>query len=228
MKLLLVEDEKSLSNALKKILEANHYSVDVAYDGQEAMDYISLETYDGIIMDIMMPNMNGFEVLSAMRKAQNETPVLLLSAKSQVDDKVKGLDLGANDYLTKPFSKEELLARIRAMTRVQTTANDVLLKAGNITLNQTTFELSNGSKSFRLANKEYQVMELLMAHPKQAFSTEYIFERIWGYDSDTEVQTVWVYIAYLRKKLVALHATIQIVAHRNTGYTIESVDEVND
>lgn len=221
MKLLLVEDERSLSKALVQILENHHYVVDAAYDGQEAMDYISMETYDGIIMDIMMPELNGYEVLQTMRQENNATPVLLLSAKSQVEDKVKGLDLGANDYLTKPFSKEELLARIRAMTRTQTVANDSELKMGNITLNQKTFELSNGTKSYKLANKEYQLLELLMLHPNQTFSTEHIFERIWGYDSDTDLQSVWVYIAYLRKKLNALDADVAIVAYRNRGYTIE-------
>lgn len=169
-----------------------------------------------------MPKLDGLEVLRCLRKSGNPIPVLLLTAKSEVEDKVTGLDTGANDYLTKPFSTAELMAQIRAMTRSQTGCQvSSLLILGNITLNQATFELSSPHGSYRLANKEYQMMELLLRNPRQLIPTERFLERIWGYDSDVELNVVWVYISYLRKKLAALHADIQIKATRNAGYSLE-------
>lgn len=221
MRLLLAEDEKSLSRALLTILERNNYSADAVYDGEEALAYLKTGNYDGVILDIMMPKMDGLTVLKKLREAGDLTPVLMLTAKSEVDDKVIGLDYGANDYLTKPFSHRELLARIRAMTRIQTSLPDSILRSGNITLNRATFELSSPSGSFRLANKEFQVMELLMCNPRHLISTERLMEKIWGYDSEADIHVVWVYISYLRKKLNALHADIRIKATRNTGYTLE-------
>lgn len=220
MKLLFAEDERSLSRAIVHILEKSHYSVDAVYDGQAALDYLENGDYDGVILDIMMPKMDGITVLKTLRSRGNTTPVLMLTAKAEVDDKVLGLDLGANDYLTKPFDTKELLARIRAMTR-SSGAVDASLKMGNITLNRTNFELSSPSGSFRLANKEYQMMELLMANPKQLISPERFLEKIWGLDSDVELSVVWVYISYLRKKLTALNANIAIRAVRNAGYLLE-------
>lgn len=222
MRLLLAEDEHELSDALCAILKHNHYSVDPVYDGQEALDYIRHGQYDGAILDIMMPKMDGLEVLRRLREQGNPVPVLLLTAKSEVEDKVTGLDTGANDYLTKPFSTAELMARIRAMTRSQTGGQVTSrLTFGNITLDQTTFELSSSAGSFRLANREYQMMELLLRNPRQLIPTERFLERIWGYDSDVELNVVWVYISYLRKKLSALQANIQIKATRNVGYSLE-------
>lgn len=179
------------------------------------------EEYDGIILDIMMPEIDGIEVLRRFRALGKQTPVLLLTAKSEIDDKVEGLDSGANDYLTKPFDTKELLARIRAMTRIQTAAVDASLSFGNVSLNQKTFVLSNAQAQFTLANKEYQVMELLMSNPGHVIATQRIFEKIWGYDSDTEINVVWVYISYLRKKLNQMQADILIKAHRNVGYSLE-------
>ena len=153
-------------------------------------------------------------------------PVLILTAKSEVDDKVLGLDCGANDYLTKPFSIKELLARIRAMTRIKTEAVDSLLKFGNVTLNRVTFELSTAYGSYRLANKEFQIMEMFMSNPKNLISTERILEKIWGYDTETEVSVVWVYISYIRKKLASINSNIYIKATRNLGYSLE--EKVND
>ena len=165
MRLLLAEDEKALSKALTAILERNHYSVDAVYDGEEALAYLQSDTYDAVILDIMMPKKDGIEVLKELRKAQNNIPVLLLTAKAEIDDKVLGLDAGANDYLTKPFHTRELLARIRAMTRVNTSQMNSLIQMGNITLNQATLELSSNYGSVHLANKEFQMMEMLMSNP---------------------------------------------------------------
>ena len=218
MRILLAEDERSLSRALVALLEKNNYSADAVYDGEEALAYLEAGNYDGLILDIMMPKLDGLEVLRRLRERGNPIPVLLLTAKAEVEDKVTGLDTGANDYLTKPFSTAELMARIRAMTRSQTGSR---LRFGNITLDQATFELSSPSGSFRLANKEYQMMELLLRNPRQLISSERFLERIWGYDSEVELNVVWVYISYLRKKLAALQADIQIKATRNAGYSLE-------
>ena len=223
MRILLAEDERSLSRAVIALLEKNNYSADAVYDGAEALEYLAAENYDGVILDIMMPKMDGLTVLRKLRAQGSHIPVLLLTAKSEVEDKVLGLDTGANDYLTKPFATAELLARIRAMTRSQTAQADSRLSFGNVTLNQATFELSAPGGSFRLANKEYQMIELLMRNPGQIIPTERFLEKIWGYDSDVEVNVVWVYISYLRKKLTALHSDIQIKATRNTGYSLEAL-----
>ena len=222
MKLLLAEDERSLSRALVKILEKNHCTVDPVYDGENALAYLESGGYDAAILDIMMPKMDGITVLKRYREQGGSTPVLMLTAKSEVDDKVLGLDSGANDYLTKPFDTRELLARLRAMTRTQPAAGS-RLSFGNITLDRATFALSSPTGSFRLANKEFQMLEILLSSPRQLISTERLMERIWGYDADVEVNVVWVYISYLRKKLAALHADIQIRAARNAGYSLEEL-----
>ena len=224
MRLLVAEDERSLSKALTVILEKNKYSVDAAYDGEEALDYLSVGQYDGLILDIMMPKMDGITVLKKLRAKGNNIPVLMLTAKSEIDDRVTGLDCGANDYLTKPFDTKELLARIRAMTRGRSGAQSSVMTMGNISLDRTTYELSSPSGSFRLANKEFQVMELLMSNPKQLIPTELMMEKIWGFDSDSEISVVWAYISYLRKKLTALNADIKIKASRNAGYSLEMVE----
>ena len=220
MKLLFAEDERSLSRAITHILEKNCYSVDAVYDGQTALDYLENGDYDGVILDIMMPKADGISVLRTIRAKGNSVPVLMLTAKSEIDDRVLGLDTGANDYLTKPFDTKELLARIRAMTRGNR-AVDATLNYGNITLNRTNFELSSPTGSFRLANKEYQMMELLMANARQLISSDQFLEKIWGLDANVESSVVWVYISYLRKKLTALNANVVIKAVRNAGYLLE-------
>ena len=220
MKLLFAEDERSLSRAITHILEKNCYSVDAVYDGQAALEYLENGDYDGIILDIMMPKVDGITVLRQLRSKGNHVPVLMLTAKAEIDDKVLGMDTGANDYLTKPFDTKELLARIRAMTRGNR-AVDATLNYGNITLNRTNFELSSPTGSFRLANKEYQMMELLMANAGQLISSDQFLEKIWGLDSNVESSVVWVYISYLRKKLTALNAKVSIRAVRNAGYVLE-------
>ena len=221
MRILLAEDERSLSRAIIALLEKHNYSADAVYDGQEALDYLEAKNYDAVILDIMMPKLDGLSVLRMLRERGSQIPVLLLTAKSEVEDKVTGLDSGANDYLTKPFATAELLARIRAMTRTQSAQTVSRMSFGNITLDQTTYELSSPSGSFRLANKEYQMMELLLRNPRQLIPSERFLEKIWGYDSDVELNVVWVYISYLRKKLTALQTDIQIKATRNAGYSLE-------
>ncbi|MGI6205323.1 MAG: response regulator transcription factor [Anaerovoracaceae bacterium] len=223
MRLLLAEDEAALSKALKAILERNNYSVDAVFDGQEALEYLETDNYDGVILDIMMPKVDGITVLKTIRSKGNLVPVLLLTAKSEIDDKVLGLDAGANDYLTKPFNSRELLARIRAMTRTKPAQADSTLTVGNLTLNLATYELSTNSGSYRLANKEFQMMEMLMRNPSSLISTEHFMEKIWGYDSEAEINVVWVYISYLRKKLAALNANVKIKVRRNAGYMLEEI-----
>ena len=225
MRLLLAEDEKSLSRALTRILESSHYSVDAAYNGEEALDFLDVSSYDAVILDLMMPKVDGLTVLRTLRERNDLTPVLILTARSEVDDKVLGLDSGANDYLTKPFDPKELLARIRAITRVQTKNPSSVLQLGTVTLDRTNYELACGENSIRLANKEFQLMELLMSNPGQVLSTEQIFERIWGLDSDAETSIIWVYISYLRRKFKALGANVLIKATRNVGYSLVVEEE---
>ena len=226
MRLLLAEDEKSLARAVSAILEKNHFAVDVVYDGADALDWLRAGNYDGAVLDIMMPKMDGITVLKTIRAEGNMLPVLLLTAKSEIDDKVEGLDSGANDYLTKPFAAKELLARIRAMTRATTAQPSSTLQFGNLTLDRATFELKSPTGSFRLANKEFQMLETLMANPRSLISTERFMEKIWGYDAEAEINVVWVYISYLRKKLAALNANVQIKATRNAGYSLEVREDV--
>ena len=221
MRLLLCEDERSLSKAIVTILEKSNYSVDAVYDGEEALEYAETGNYDGIILDLMMPKMDGMTVLKTIREKGDSTPVLILSAKSEIEDKVDGLDAGANDYLTKPFEVRELLARIRAMTRSFGEQVDSTLTFGNVKLDCTNYTISTENGSTSLANKEFQVMQMLMRHPSHLISTEKFMERIWGYDSETEINVVWVYISYLRKKLAGIGADIRIMAHRGTGYSLE-------
>lgn len=222
MRLLLAEDEQSLARAIIKILEKNNYTAEAVYNGADALEYLESGEYDAAILDIMMPEMDGITVLKRLRERGNMIPVIMLTAKAEVDDKVLGLDSGANDYLTKPFDTKELLARIRAMTRSQN-MGDTKLVFGNITLDRATFELSSAAGSFRLANREFQMMEMLMQNPRHLISTKRFMEKIWGFDSDAEINVVWVYISYLRKKLGALQANIQIKVMRNAGYSLEEI-----
>ena len=220
-RILVVEDEDDIQKILENYLIDQGYAVTLAYDGVDGIAKFHNGEFDLVLLDVMMPKIDGITVLQEIRKKGNLIPVLLLTAKSEVDDKVVGLDAGANDYLTKPFNSRELLARIRAMTRTQTVQGNSQLKVGNITLDRATYELSSPSGSYRLANKEFQMMEMLMSNPKNIISAERFMEKIWGYDSEAEINVVWVYISYLRKKLSALHADIQIKATRNAGYSLE-------
>ena len=222
MRLLYAEDEKSLARAVSTILRKNNYSVDVVYDGQAALDYLETENYDGAILDVMMPGADGFEVLRRMRARGDSTPVLLLTAKSEIDDRVAGLDSGANDYLTKPFDMKELLARIRAMTRVLSVQPDKTISFGQVTLDCASYDLRGPGGSTKLAGKEFQMMEMLMRNPRRLVSTEAFMDRIWGYDSEAELNIVWVYISTLRKKLKGIDADIEIKAQRGLGYYLEA------
>lgn len=224
MRILLAEDEKALAKAIVKIFEKNNYSADAVYDGEEALAYIESGNYDVAVLDIMMPKLDGISVLKKVRASGNRIPILMLTTKSEIEDRVLGLDSGANDYLPKPFDTRELLARIRAITRAKE-ETDTKLGFGNITLDRATFEVSSPTGSFRLANKEYQMMEYFLSNPRRIISAEQFMEKIWGYDSDAEINVVWVYISYLRKKLTALGADIAIKASRNAGYSLEVCDD---
>ncbi|MEA5082950.1 MAG: response regulator transcription factor [Lachnospiraceae bacterium] len=221
MRLLLAEDEKELSNALVAILKHSNYSVDAVYDGADALEYGLSQNYDGIILDIMMPKMNGIDVLKNLRNHNVTTPVLMLTAKTEIEDRIHGLDMGADDYLSKPFAMGELLARIRAMTRRKSELTSNVLTLGGISLNRANYELSNGSASFRLGNKEFQMLEMLMSNPNRLISTEQFMERIWGCEAEADISVVWVYISYLRKKLSSISQNIEIKATRGVGYSLE-------
>ena len=219
MRILLAEDERALSKALVKIFEKSNYSIDAVYDGQEALDYLEAGNYDAAVLDIMMPEVDGITVLKRLREAGSDLPVLLLTAKSEVDDKVLGLDSGADYYLTKPFDAKELLAAVRAITRSGSVV-DTKLRFGGLTLDRTSFELASASSGVVLSNKEFQMMEMLMTKPGSVVSVEAFMDHIWGYDTETESNVVWVYISYLRKKIASLGSDVKIKALRNAGYTL--------
>lgn len=225
MRLLLAEDERELSRALVTILEHNNYSVDAVFNGADALDWALTQNYGGIILDVMMPSMSGFEVLAALRRQGVQTPVLLLTARAAVDDRIEGLDLGADDYLTKPFAMGELLARIRAMTRRRPELSPSRLHFGDLALDRVTLELYCNDAAQRLGNKEYQILELLMEHPNRPMAAERLMGLIWSADSEADVSVVWVYISNLRKRLAAMGSHVTIRAIRGSGYTLEVSDE---
>ncbi|MBR3076498.1 MAG: response regulator transcription factor [Oscillospiraceae bacterium] len=221
MKLLYAEDERGLSEAVVDVLLYHKYRVDAVYDGQEALDYAENDRYDGIILDVMMPQKSGLEVLKALRARGDKTPILLLTAKAEVEDRIQGLDLGADDYLPKPFAMGELLARIRAMLRRREEFTPDLLQLGNLSLDRRSYTLSVGENHLLLPKLEYQIMELFLLNRGVYLSTEDILVKVWGYDTEAELGIVWVYISYLRKKLAGLGANVVIRAKRNIGYTLE-------
>ena len=221
MKLLYAEDERSMSEAVVDILTYHNYKVDAVYDGQEALDYAEIEEYDGIILDIMMPKVDGLEVLRRLRQRGCRTPVLILSATGEIEDRIKGLDEGADDYLPKPFAMGELLARVRAMLRRREEYTPDIITVGNISLNRQSCELCGNGQTFVLPKLEFQIMELFMLNKGIYLSTESILTKVWGYDTEAEIGIVWVYISYLRKKLTALDADVEIKVKRNIGYTLE-------
>lgn len=223
MRILLAEDERPLSRALVKIFERNNYSADAVYNGEDALAYLDNGSYDVAVLDIMMPKMDGITALKKLRASGNQIPVLILTAKSEIDDKVLGLDSGANYYLTKPFDTKELLATIRAITRTASEV-DAKLHSGNISLDRSTFVLSSPNGSFRLANKEFQMMEILISNPHHIIPAEKFMEKIWGFDAEAEINVVWAYVSYLRKKLSALDADIAIKSSRNIGYSLEEIE----
>ena len=220
MRLLLAEDEVELSNAIVTILKHQNYSVDAVYDGLDAYDYLSAQEYDGAILDIMMPKLDGISVLKRLRSEGNSTPILMLTAKSELNDKIEGLDSGADDYLTKPFAMQELLARVRAITRRNGEVQGQTLSYSDLTLNRSNFTLTCGDKSIALSNKEFQMLEMMITNPKQIISQDQFMDKIWGLDSETEMSVVWVYISYLRKKLKDINSHVSIKATRNVGYSL--------
>ena len=222
MRILVADDERDLAQALEAMLKREHYSVDVVYDGQDALDYGLAENYDCLVLDIMMPRRDGLEVLHQLREKGVSIPVLLLTAKGEVSDRIRGLNAGADDYLSKPFAMGEFVARVRALTRRSGGFTPDQLTVGDLTLDRTTFELSANGSSVRLGNREYQLLELLMRQQGRFLSTEELMERIWGYESEAELSVVWAYISYLRRKLESLHANVRIAASRGRGYMLEA------
>lgn len=225
MRLLIAEDDRDISKALVMILEKNNYSVDSVFNGKEAYEYAVSDNYDGIILDIMMPELDGIEVLTKLRSERISTPILLLTAKAEVDDRVAGLDAGADDYLAKPFAISELLARLRAMLRRKGEFQPDILEFKSVTLNKATYELGYNDKYVRLASREFQMLEMLMNMPGQVIPTDQFMDKIWGWDSEVEVSIVWVYISNLRKKFATIQAPIEIHAIRGVGYCMGAKDD---
>ena len=222
MRLLFAEDDRDISKAVQTLLERSGYSVDAVYNGQDALDYIEQADYDGVILDWMMPKKTGIEVLARMRGKGISTPVLMLTARDAIEDRVEGLDTGADDYLPKPFAASELLARIRAMLRRKVDYQHDVIKYADIELDKSAMTITCGKKSVSLNNKAFQLMEMLVEHPGAVLSIDQIMERIWGWDSDAEVNVVWVNISTLRKKLTEIGAHLKIKAIRGVGYSLES------
>ena len=220
-KILIADDEPEIRSLLRLYLENEKYEIIEAEDGQQALELLRSQQPALCILDIMMPKMNGLEVLKTIRDKKNMIPILMLTAKAEIDDKVEGLDLGANDYLTKPFAAKELLARIRTMIRTQTTQTESILHVGNITLNRATFELTSPTGSFRLANKEFQMMEMFLCNQGHSITHKRLLEKIWGDEKQVQTNVVWMYISYLRKKLEALHANLQITEASHAEYILE-------
>lgn len=223
MRILIAEDEVSIARALKIMLEKNKYAVDMVHNGSDALDYIRAASYDALVLDIMMPKKDGIEVLQTARAEGCTTPALFLTAKAEVSDRVAGLDAGADDYLPKPFASSEFLARVRALTRRSGSYAPSVLTFGNVTLDCGQYLLKSASEEMRLNNKEYQLAEMFFRHPRQVFSTERLMESVWGLDSEAEMDVVWTYIGFLRKKLKQIGANVEIRTIRGAGYALEEL-----
>lgn len=222
MRLLLVEDEKQLSEALQQILIRNKYSVDAVYNGDEGLDYSLTGVYDVIILDIMLPKLNGLEILKMIRRRKISTPVILLTAKDSVEDKILGLDSGADDYLPKPFSPDELLARLRALTRRNGDfINENILEFSDIKLNLSTYDMEVNDNSITLTQKEFEILKFFMQRPKLVVSKDDLITKLWGFDSDVEHNNIEVYISFLRKKLAYVESNVKITTIRRVGYRLE-------
>ena len=224
MRVLIAEDEVATAKAIKLLLEKAKFTVDIVHNGNDAWDYISAGTYEVIVLDIMMPGMSGLDVLSLIRKNHIATPVLMLTAKAEIEDRVAGLEAGADDYLPKPFATKELIARVRALGRRSETYSDSLQSVGNLILDSNRYEMRVGDRGVNLTNKEFQLMELFILHPGYVFSTEHLMEKIWGYDTESDIDVVWTHIGYVRKKLRSLNANIEIKTIRGVGYALEVRD----
>lgn len=221
MRLLVAEDDVDLAEALAFLFEKNQFSADTVNDGFAAYDYAVAGNYDGIILDVMMPKMDGIEVLRKLRRENIKTPVMMLTAKGEKDDRITGFDSGADDYLPKPFEPDELISRVRAMLRRGSDYKPAVLAFCDITLDANSYMLTCADKQIRLSGKEFQIMEMFMRSPKTVFSAERIMEKIWGWDSEAEINVVWVNISNLRKKLRAIKSKIAINANRGMGYVLE-------
>ncbi len=225
MRLLIAEDELDLAEALTVFFQKNHFSVDTVNDGADAYEYASSGEYDAIILDVMMPKMNGIDVLRRLRAEGIKTPVMMLTAKGMKDDRITGFNAGADDYLPKPFEPDELICRVRAMLRRSDNYRPSALEFGDVTLDPSTGLLACSGRSVRLSGREYQVMELFMRSPNVVFSADKIMERVWGWDSDAEINVIWVHISNLRKKLRSIGSKITIRAVRGLGYALEESDD---
>ena len=222
LSILLVEDEKQLSEALQQILIKNKYSVDAVYNGDEGLDYALTGVYDVIILDIMLPKLNGIEILKMIRKRKISTPVILLTAKGSVEDRILGLDSGADDYLPKPFSPDELLARLRALTRRNGDfINENILEFSDIKLNLSTYDMEVNDNSITLTQKEFEILKYFMQRPKLVVSKDDLITKLWGFDSDIEHNNIEVYISFLRKKLAYVESNVKITTIRRVGYRLE-------
>ena len=221
MRLLFAEDDHDLARAVKALLEHSGYSVDTVDNGRDALDYAREGAYDGLILDWMLPGLDGIAVLEGLRRAGISTPCMMLTARDAVEDRVTGLDAGADDYLPKPFATSELLARVRAMLRRKADYAPTVARFGDLELDKSAMTLRKGDKSARLQNKAYQLMELLMDHPHVIHGVQQIMDRIWGWDSDAEINVVWVNISFLRRKLAELDSRVEIRATRGVGYSLE-------
>lgn len=225
MKILIAEDEVSIAKALKVMLEKNRYTVDMVHNGTDALDYGLQGAYDAMVLDVMMPGMNGLEVLRTLRSLGVSTPVLFLTAKGEVEDRVEGLDAGADDYLPKPFASSEFLARVRALVRRSGNYLPEVLSAGNLSLDCTQYLLYTERENLRLNKKEYQLMELFLRYPGHVFSSEHLMEKVWGLESEAEIDVVWTYIGFLRKKLKQIGSTVEIRTIRGAGYALEEMEK---
>ncbi len=221
MRILIAEDEVATAKALQVLLKKNNYSVDIVHNGNDAWDYISTSLYDAIVLDIMMPGKSGIEVLKLLRQKQIKTPVLMLTAKAELEDRIAGLDAGADDYLPKPFAAGELIARVKALLRRSDQYTDAALQVGNVVLDQSRYEIAVGGNTMRLTNKEYQLLELFARHPGVVFSSDHLMEKIWGWDSESDIGVVWTHIGFIRKKLRTLQADVEIRTIRGVGYALE-------
>ena len=221
MRLLIAEDELDLAEALTVFFEKNHFSVDAVHNGFDAYEYASSGEYDGVILDVMMPKMNGIQVLERLRAEGCKTPIMMLTAKGRKDDRITGFNAGADDYLPKPFDPDELLSRVRAMLRRSEAYQPSVLSCGDVALDPSTGLLSCGGQSLRLSGREFQVLELFLRNPRQVFSAERIMERVWGWDNEAEINVVWVNISNLRKKLKTIGSRLSLRANRGLGYALE-------
>ncbi|MBR2870749.1 MAG: response regulator transcription factor [Clostridia bacterium] len=220
MKILLVDDERALTEALSAILKQNKYNVDCAYDGEEGLDCALTGIYDLIILDVMMPKLDGFSVLKILRQNKIDTPVLILSAKTEIQDKIDGLNFGADDYITKPFSSEELIARVKALLRRKEKFTGDLLSCLDVQIDRDTFELVKGDKRIALGKKEFQILEMLFLNHGKIINKGVFIEKIWGYDTEAEYNTIEVYVSFIRRKLTAIGSNLEIKSIRGVGYTL--------